>query len=69
MTSIVYPLTGAEFPFGPLDLTILPRTSTPSTVIFADAFIAFSPTCLQSITTLAKVLLTTMCSWIKVRMF
>lgn len=52
-----------------IDLTILPRTSTPSDVILADAFIAFSPTCLQSITTLAKVLLTIMCSWVKVKMF
>jgi hypothetical protein len=69
MASRVYPLTGAEFPFGPLDLTILPSTSTPSEVILADAFIAFSPTCLQSTTTLAKVLLTTTCSWVKIKMF
>lgn len=60
--SCVYLLTGAEFPSGPLDRTIFPSTSTPSDVILADAFIAFSPTCLQSITNLTKVSLTTMCS-------
>lgn len=50
-------LTGAELSLFPLERTILPRTSSPSMVMFPAALMVFSATILQSITTLALVLL------------
>lgn len=51
---------GAELSLLPLERTILPRTSTPSVVMFPAALMVFSATVLQSITTLALVLLIAM---------
>lgn len=50
-------LTGAELSLLPRERTMRPRTSTPSMVMFPAALMDFSPTVLQSITTLAAVLL------------
>lgn len=64
MISVFFPLdlcteslTGAELSFRPRDRTIRPRASTPSMLMFPAALMDFSPTVLQSITTLAAVLL------------
>lgn len=54
--------TGAELSLFPLDRTILPRTSTPSVLMFPAALMLFSATILQSISTLALVLLIAMWS-------
>lgn len=54
--------TGAELSLEPLDLTIRPRTSTPSVLMFLAALTGFSPADLQSTITRAEVLLTAMCS-------
>lgn len=56
-------LTGAELSRFPLDRTVLPRTSRPSVLMFAAALMLFSATVLQSITTLALLLLMATCSW------
>lgn len=56
-------LTGAELSLFPLERTILPRTSTPSVLMFPAALMLFSATILQSITTLALVLLMATWSW------
>lgn len=55
-------LTGAELSLFPRERTILPRTSTPSVLMFPAAVMLFSATALQSITTLALVLLMATCS-------
>lgn len=55
-------LTGAELSLFPLERTILPRTTTPSLLMFPAALMLFSATILQSITTLALVLLMAMWS-------
>lgn len=52
-----FALTGAEFSLLPRERTMRPRTSTPSMVMLPAALMDFSPTVLQSITTLAVVLL------------
>lgn len=54
--------TGAEPSLFPRDRTIRPRTSTPSVLMFPAALMLFSVTVLQSITTLALVLLMAMWS-------
>lgn len=61
-------LTGAELSLFPLDRTILPRTSSPSVVMFPAALMVFSVTALQSITTLALVLLIAMWSCMRENM-
>lgn len=56
-------LTGAELSCSPLDRTILPRTSTPSVVMFPAALMDFSPITEQSNTTFTDVLLMITWSW------
>lgn len=56
-------LTGTELSLLPRERTMRPRTSTPSMVMFPAALMDFSPTVLQSITTLAAVLLMATWSW------
>lgn len=60
MCECVCVLTGAELSLFPRDRTFLPRTSTPSVLMFPAALMLFSSTALQSINTLALVLLTAM---------
>lgn len=50
-------LTGAELSLFPRERTILPRTSSPSVLMFPAALTVFSDTILQSTNTLALVLL------------
>lgn len=61
MMSNIWSWNGAETSRLPLDRTILPRTSTPSVVMFPAALMDFSPTTEQSNTTFTDVLL--MVTW------
>lgn len=52
----------AELSLGLRERTIRPSTSNPVVLMFPAALIDFSPTCLQSTTSLAWVLVITTCT-------